>query len=58
MREANRRNARYAVIVGTNELAAQQAQVKDLSEGDQVEVAFTELQRHLRLTLEGAIDAG
>lgn len=58
MREANRRKARYAVIVGANELQAERAQVKDLSEGEQVEVAFSDLRRHFQSTLEGALKPG
>lgn len=38
MREANRRNARYAVIVGADELAAGVVQVKDMGSGDQIEL--------------------
>lgn len=43
MREANRRNARYVVIAGDNELAAGKAQVKDMQGHDQQEVELTEL---------------
>lgn len=48
MREADRQNARYSLIVGENELAAGRAQVKDMVTGDQVEVPFQELGAFLR----------
>ncbi len=44
MREANRRGARVVVIAGESELAAGEAQVKDLSTGEQRGVAFADLQ--------------
>ncbi|ARA91847.1 histidine--tRNA ligase [Rhodothermaceae bacterium RA] len=43
MREANRQRARYTVIVGKDELAARQAQVKHMESGEQVAVAFDAL---------------
>ena len=48
MREANRKNARFTVIVGKDELAAQQAQVKDMETSEQVAVSFDTLARHLK----------
>lgn len=47
MREANRQNARYAVIVGKDELETEKAQLKDLGTGEQVEVPFGELASEL-----------
>ncbi len=43
LRDANRQQARFAVIVGEDELKNRQAQVKDLSQGTQEKVAFDEL---------------
>ncbi len=43
MREANRRGARVAVIVGGSELEARQAQVKNLASSEQQSVAFENL---------------
>jgi len=40
MREANRRGAKLVVIAGENELAAQEAQVKNMQGGGQETVAF------------------
>jgi histidyl-tRNA synthetase len=43
LREANRRQARFAIIIGDNELQAQCATVRDLQSSLQSEVAFGEL---------------
>ncbi|MBS1912077.1 MAG: histidine--tRNA ligase [Bacteroidetes bacterium] len=43
MRDANRKGARCAVIVGESELAAREAQVKNLGAGEQKSVPFDEL---------------
>lgn len=43
MRDANKRNARFAVIVGDDEMEKQQASVKDLKEGTQESVSFDQL---------------
>ncbi len=43
LRDANRQQARFAVIVGEDELAKKHAQVKDLSRGAQEKVAFDDL---------------
>jgi histidyl-tRNA synthetase len=43
MKEANRQNANYTLIIGGNELDAQAATVKEMTSGDQVEVPFEEL---------------
>jgi histidyl-tRNA synthetase len=48
LREANRQQARFAVIVGDNELQAQRATVRDLAMSQQGEVAFADLISHLR----------
>jgi histidyl-tRNA synthetase len=48
LREANRQQARFAVIVGDNELQAQRATVRDLAMSQQGEVAFADLVSHLR----------
>ncbi len=48
MKEANRQNARTAVIVGKDELAAQAAQVKDMETGEQCSVPFDELAEALK----------
>lgn len=47
MRDANRRGARYAVIVGSNELAAGAAQVKNFGDGTQQSVPFEVLESML-----------
>jgi histidyl-tRNA synthetase len=43
LREANRQQARFAVIAGDNELQAQRAAVRDLNSSKQSEVAFADL---------------
>jgi len=43
LREANRQQARFAVIVGDNELQTQHAAVRDLTSSQQTEVAFVDL---------------
>jgi len=40
MKEANRQDATYAIIIGGNELEAGAAQVKHMASGEQVEVPF------------------
>jgi len=47
MREANRQNARYTVIIGQNELENEQATVKDMQGGGQEDVAFDNLGAHI-----------
>jgi histidyl-tRNA synthetase len=44
MREADRLQARFVIIVGENELAARQASLKDMKTGEQRTVDFRELQ--------------
>jgi len=47
MREANRQNAAYTIIIGDNELEAQAATVKEMTSGTQKEVSFDDLEAHL-----------
>ncbi len=47
LRDASRQNARFAVIVGSEELEKKQAQVKKLSEGTQEQVPFEALSEFL-----------
>jgi histidyl-tRNA synthetase len=48
MREADRQDAPFTVIVGDNELESGRVQVKDMASGEQVEVAFDDLAQHLK----------
>jgi len=43
MREANRQNAPYTLIIGDNELEAEEATVKEMESGEQVDVPFDDL---------------
>ena len=47
MREANRQDATYTLIIGGNELNANAASVKHMASGEQVEVPFDELETYL-----------
>ena len=47
LKEADRSNARYALILGDDELAAQTVTVKDLHEGTQVSVEQASIVQHL-----------
>jgi len=47
LREANRRNARWAVIVGDDEIGHQSARVKNMATGDEYTVPFDALTEHL-----------
>ena len=47
MKEANRQNAPYTMIIGGNELEAEAATVKEMESGAQEEVAFDELATYL-----------
>lgn len=47
MRDANRKGARYVIIVGENELAEGVAQVKNMAAGQQAAVRFDELRQAL-----------
>ncbi|NBB73643.1 MAG: histidine--tRNA ligase [Bacteroidetes bacterium] len=48
MKEANRQDAPYTLIIGGNELDAGSAQVKEMASGEQVEVAFEDLAAYLK----------
>jgi histidyl-tRNA synthetase len=48
MAKADTAGARYAVIIGANEIAADAAQVKDLQTGEQQSVPFASLVEMLR----------
>jgi histidyl-tRNA synthetase len=45
---ANRKNARYTVIIGENELRRGVAMVREMALGQQTEVTLTSLLAHLR----------
>ena len=47
MKEANRQNATYTLIIGGNELEAGAAAVKHMASGEQVDVPFDELMAYL-----------
>ena len=47
MREANRQDATYTLIIGGNELEAEAATVKHMESGEQTEVPFSELTDYL-----------
>lgn len=53
MREANRQDAPFAVIIGGRELESEHAQVKHMASGEQVEVSFDDLANYLR---EGGLE--
>ena len=48
MKEANRQQADYTIIIGDNELEDETATVKEMESGEQTEVAFADLTTHLR----------
>ncbi len=48
MREANRQNAPYTIIIGGNELEAEAAAVKEMKSGEQAEVPFADLAEYLK----------
>lgn len=50
MREANRQNARYTVIVGDTELDEQHAQVRHMETGEQTAVAFEAISNRVKGT--------
>ncbi|MGH7600548.1 MAG: histidine--tRNA ligase, partial [bacterium] len=52
LREANRQQARFAVIVGDNELQNQRATVRDLPNSLQSEVAFADLISYLQQSMQ------
>jgi histidyl-tRNA synthetase len=52
MKEANRQNAPYAMIIGSNELEAEAATVKEMESGEQEEVTFDDLTEYLARRVE------
>jgi histidyl-tRNA synthetase len=48
MKEANRQNADYTLIIGGNELEAEAATVKEMESGEQVDVPFDDLTGYLK----------
>jgi histidyl-tRNA synthetase len=48
MKEANRQDAPYTLIIGGNELEAQEATVKEMESGEQEDVPFDKLIEYLR----------
>ena len=48
LKAANRRKVRYAVIIGTEELAADAVQVRDLAASEQVQVATGDVVTHVQ----------
>lgn len=54
MKEANRQNATYALIIGGNELEAEEATVKEMRSGDQTDVPFADLAAFLKDQLRPA----
>ena len=52
MKEANRQNAPYALIIGGNELEAEAATVKEMQSGEQQEVPFADLPEYLASRVE------
>jgi len=47
MREANKIGARYAILIGDQELESGEAELKDLSTGDQRKIALDKLVDHI-----------
>ena len=47
MREANKANAKYAIIIGDKELESGKVEIKDLSSGIQQRVPLVDLLSHL-----------
>ncbi len=56
MKEANRQNAPYTLIIGGNELDAEVAQVKHMASGEQTDVPFDALAGHLQAAVGLARD--
>jgi histidyl-tRNA synthetase len=52
MREANRQDAPFTIIIGGNELEDEAAQVKTMETGEQVEVPFDRLTDYLKEQVE------
>ena len=47
LREANKSGAKYAILIGDQELEARQAELKDLSTGDQKKIELNNLVKHI-----------
>ena len=47
LREANKLGAKYAILIGDQELEARQAELKDLSTGDQKKIGLNNLVNHI-----------
>jgi histidyl-tRNA synthetase len=47
LRDAGRSGARYAVILGDDEIQQERATVKNLAGGDQIDVPFSDLKTYL-----------
>ena len=47
MREANKTDARYAILIGDQELESGEVELKDLSTGDQEKIALDKLVDHI-----------
>ena len=47
MREANKLGAKYAIIIGENELQQNQAQLKDLANGNQKTINMDSIVSHM-----------
>ena len=53
LKRANKVGARFAVLIGDDELAAGKATVRDLDDGSQAEIAFDALPAHLGAAFGG-----
>ena len=47
MREANKLGAKYVIIIGENELQQNQAELKDLTTGNQEKVDLDSIVKHM-----------
>ena len=47
MREANKLGAKYVIIIGENELQQNQAELKDLTTGNQEKVGLDSIVKHM-----------
>ena len=47
MREANKLGAKYVIIIGENELQQNQAELKDLTTGNQEKVGLDSIVQHM-----------
>jgi histidyl-tRNA synthetase len=52
MKFANSQNARFAIIIGEDELASSEATVKDMKSGEQIRVPFDKIVRHIKDSAE------